>query len=327
MKFMHAGTTRRQWLQVALAAAGGAALPAAAADTPVVRLILPNAVGSGIDAIARAMQNALGKALGSTIVVDNQPGAGGIVGLQQLARAAPDGHTLSLVSNNVVIFPSVYKSLPFNMPGDFTPIAVCGTTPMVLVVHPRWQVADAQAFIALLKAKPSELTYGSGGNGTILHLAGELFLDEAGAKARHIPYKGVGPMVSDLVGGQIDFAVVALSSAQPHIRSGALRAIGIPAAERVAVAKEILTFAEQGLRGYILDAWFALVGPKGLPPATVQRVHGALAASFASAEVREMMDRQGNVIRLGTPEQAAPFFRSEMEKYAAIVRKAKVQID
>jgi tripartite-type tricarboxylate transporter receptor subunit TctC len=303
------------------------ALPSHAADTPLVKLILPHAVGSGIDAIARSMQNALGKALDAAIVVDNQPGAGGIVGMQQLARSPADGHTLSVVSNNVVVFPSVYKSLPFQMPGDFTPIAVCGTTPMVLVVHPRWQVSSAPEFIALLKARPSDLTFGSGGNGTILHLAGELFLDAAGAKARHIPYRGVGPMVSDLVGGQIDFAVIALSSAQPHIRSGALRAIGMPSVERVAVAKDIPTFAEQGLGNYLADAWFAVMGPKGMAPADVKRIHAALVTTFANPEVREMMDRQGNVVRLGTPEQALPFFRSEMEKYAMIVRKANVRLD
>lgn len=328
----HPGPSRRLCLRGAAALAAAATLPLArtarAADTPaVVRLVLPNAVGSGVDAIARVMQNALGKALGASIVVDNQPGAGGIVGLQQLARSAPDGHTLSLVSNNVVIFPSVYKSLPFQMPGDFTPVAVCGTTPMVLVVHPRWQVTDAPGFLALLKAKPGDLTYGSGGNGTILHLAAELLLDETGTKARHIPYKGVGPMVTDLVGGQIDFAVVSLPSAQPHLRSGALRAIGLTTAERVPAAKEIPTFAEQGLPAYVVDAWFALVGPKGLPAPVVQRLHAALAATFANPEVKEMMDRQGNVIRLGTPEQAGPFFRSELDKYAAIVRKANVRLD
>lgn len=328
--------TRRQCLRgvgaLALAATAAAGLPlgrsAHAADANgVVRLVLPNAVGSGVDAIARALQGAFGKALGASVVVDNQPGAGGIVGLQQLSRSAPDGQTLSLVSNNVVIFPSVYKSLPFQMPGDFTPVAVCGTTPMVLVLHPRWQVGDAQGFLALLKSRPGDLTYGSGGNGTILHLASELLLDQTGTKARHIPYKGVGPMVTDLVGGQIDFAVVSLPSAQPHLRSGALRAIGLTTPERVPAAKDIPTFAEQGLPDYVVDAWFAMVGPKGLPAPVVQRLHGALAATFANPEVREMMDRQGNVIRLGTPEHAAAFFRSELDKYAAIVRKANVRLD
>ena len=291
-----------------------------------MRFILPNATGSGVDAITRGAQNALSKALGAAVVVDNQAGAGGIVGLQALARAPADGSTLSVVSNNVVIFPSVLKSIPFNMPGDFTPIAVCGYTPVVLVANPAKVAAtNARDFIAQLKAKPGELNFGSGGNGTILHLAAEMFLDEAGATARHIPYKGVGPMVSDLLGGQIDFATAALPSVQAHIKSGALRAIGMATAQRVPAAADIPTFAEQGLPGYVVEAWFAVVGPKGLPAAEVKRVHAALVAAFAAPEVKELMAKQGNVIDIGPSEQALPFFKSELAKYAALVKKAGVE--
>src|SRR5436853_548479 len=160
-----------------LALACGALCAPAFAQQPgdkTVRFILPNATGSGVDAITRAVQPALAKALGAAVIVDNQPGAGGIVGLQALARSAPDGFTLSVVSNNVVIFPSVYKSIPFDMPGDFTPIAVCGATPIVLVVNPaKVPAKDHKEFAALLKSKPGQFNYGSGGNGTILHLTGE----------------------------------------------------------------------------------------------------------------------------------------------------------
>ncbi|MFN9744791.1 MAG: Bug family tripartite tricarboxylate transporter substrate binding protein, partial [Betaproteobacteria bacterium] len=202
-------TTRRRLLA---ATAAAATLPAWA-QTPgekTVRFVLPNATGSGVDAITRAAQPALAKALGFPVVVDNQPGAGGVLGLQTLARSAPDGFTLSVVSNNVVIFPSVIKSLPFDMPGDFTPIAIVGSTPIVLVVNKNVPANNSREFVALLKSRPGQLNFGSGGNGTILHLAGEMFLDEAGATAKHIPYKGVGPMVTDLIGGQIEFATVAL---------------------------------------------------------------------------------------------------------------------
>ena len=169
------------------------------------------------------------------------------MGLQALARSAPDGNTLAVVSNNVVIFPSVLKSLPFDMPGDFTPIAVIGSTPMVLVANPaRVPAQNNRDFIALLKSKPGQLNFGSGGNGTILHLASELYLEAAGATAKHIPYKGVGPMVTDLMGGQIDFATAALPSVQGQIKSGALRAIGLLTPQRVAAAPDIPTFAEQG---------------------------------------------------------------------------------
>jgi tripartite-type tricarboxylate transporter receptor subunit TctC len=319
--------TRRRALEL-LAGSGAFVLAGTthAQGEKTVRFVLPNATGSGVDAITRAAQNALGKALGATVLVDNQPGAGGIVGLQTLARAAPDGATLGVVSNNVVIFPSVYKTLPFAMPGDFTPIAVCGFTPVVLVVNPKVPATNAKEFTALLKEKKGDLTYASGGNGTILHLAAAMYLDEVGASARHIPYKGVGPMVTDLIGGQVEFGTVALPSVQAHLKSGALRAIGVATSQRIAAAPEIPTFVEQGVPNYVVEAWFAVIGPKGLPAAEVKRVHEAVVTAFATAEVKEMMARQGNVINIGTSDHAAQFFRSELAKYAALVKKAGVEL-
>ena len=296
----------------------------AQSDKPV-RFILPNATGSGIDAITRAAQPALAKALGHSVIVENQAGAGGIVGLQALARSPADGMTLSVVSNNVVIFPSVLKSIPFDMPGDFTPIAVCGFTPIVLVTHPKVPASNAKEFVAYLKSQNGDSTFGSGGNGTILHLAGEMFIDEAGAKARHIPYKGVGPMVTDLIGGQIEWATAALPSVQAHIKSGALRAIGMGTAQRVAAASDIPTFVEQGLPGYVVEAWFAVVGPKALPADQVRRIHTAVVNAFNDPEVKDVMAKQGNVINIRPADQALPFFRLEMAKYAALVKKAGVE--
>ena len=305
------------------ALAAGAAL--AQSDRPV-RFILPNATGSGVDTITRAVQPALSRALGTSIVVDNQPGAGGVVGLQALARATPDGSTLSVVSNNVVIFPSVLKSLPFDMPGDFTPVAVLGATPLVLVVNPaKVAAANHKEFVALLKNKPGAFNFASGGNGTILHLATELYLDAAGVVARHIPYRGVGPMVSDLLGGQVDFGTAALPSVLGHIRSGALRPIGMLTAQRTPAAPEIATFVEQGLANFEVEAWFAVIGPRGLSPAMVKKVHDALVAAFADPAVMEAMARQGNTIRIGTPEQAQAAFRRELAKYAALVKQVGLE--
>ncbi len=318
--------SRRQALATLAAAASSIALPSWAQGGPVVKFVLPNATGSGVDAITRAAQPALAKALGGSVIVDNQPGAGGIVGLQAIARAAPDGTTLGVVSNNVVIFPSLYKTLPFNMPGDFTPIAVCGYTPVVLVVNAKLPAHNAKELTALLKAKPGELNFASGGNGTILHLATEMFLDEVGAKARHIPYKGVGPMLTDLIGGQVEFATAALPSVQAHLKSGALRAIGMATAQRVPAAPDIPTFVEQGVPNYVVEAWFAVIGPKGMAPAEVRRVHDAVVKAFADAEVKEAMAKQGNVINVGSSEQAQGFFKSELTKYAALVKKAGVEL-
>lgn len=319
--------TRRATL-AALTAAVASALPGmsfAQADRPV-KFILPNATGSGVDAITRAAAPALGKALGTSVVVENQAGASGVIGLQALAKNPPDGFTLSVVSNNVVIFPSVIKNLPFDMPGDFTPIAVVGATPLVLVANPQKVAANSsREFIAALKAKPDGYNFGSGGTGTILHLAAEMFVDEAGVKARHIPYKGVGPMVTDLLGGQIDFAVLALPSVQQHIKSGALKAVGMCGDKRNAAAADIPTFVEQGLPGYVIDAWFGVLGPKGMSPAAVKKVHDALLAAFNDPSVKETMAKQGNTIAISSVEQAQKSFRSEKDRFAALVKKVGIE--
>ena len=319
--------TRRDLLAMSVGVLCAPPLFAQQAGDRTVKFILPNATGSGVDAITRAAQPALAKALGHPVIVDNQPGAGGIVGLQALARSAPDGFTLSVVSNNVVIFPSVYKSIPFDMPGDFTAIAICGATPIVLVTNPgRVPAKDSKEFAALLKSKPDQYTYASGGNGTILHLAAEMYVEEAGGKARHIPYKGVGPMVTDLIGGQVDFATAALPSVQQHIKSGALRAIGVGSAQRTPAAPDVPTIAEQGLPGYVVEAWFGVLGPKGMGAADVKRVNDAVVAAFADPGVKEAMARQGNTINVSTSEFAQAYFRSERDKYAKLVKKAGIEL-
>lgn len=330
MTFARPSLTRRR---LGLAAASLAALLAAPLTAQAqsgaggtIRFILPNATGSGVDALTRAAQPALAKALNANVVVENQAGAGGVVGLQALTKAAPDGNTLAIVSNNVVIFPSVLKSLPFDMPGDFTPIALIGSTPMVLVVNPaKVPATNAREFIALLKSKPGQLNFGSGGNGTILHLAGEMVLDASGTSARHIPYKGVGPMVTDLLGGQIEFAAAALPSVQQHIQSGALRAIGMLSNQRTQAAPQIPTLAEQGLTNFSADAWFAIIGPKGMNPAVVKRTHDAVVAAFKDPTVMETMAKQGNTINISTTEQAQAAFRSELVRFGNLVKKVGLE--
>jgi tripartite-type tricarboxylate transporter receptor subunit TctC len=194
------------------------------------------------------------------------------------------------------------------------------------VVNAKVPAGNSKEFIALLKARNGDMTYASGGNGTILHLAAAMFLDEAGAQARHIPYKGVGPMITDLIGGQVDFATAALPSVQAHLKSGALRAIGVATAQRVPAAPDIPTFVEQGLPNYVVEAWFAVIGPKGLAAAEVQRVHAAVVSAFGDAAVKEAMAKQGNVINVAPADKAMPFFRSELARYAQLVKKAGVEL-
>jgi tripartite-type tricarboxylate transporter receptor subunit TctC len=308
------------------AAAAGLSSPAARAqlDRPV-RFILPVASGSGVDTITRAASQAVSKALGHAVVIENQPGAGGVIGTHAMIKSPPDGFTLSVVSNNHVIYPSVLKSVPFDPVNDITAITVMGTTPLVLVVNPKVPGTNAKELIALLKANPESLNYASSGNGTILHLAAQMFLEEAGVKAKHIPYKGVGPMLTDLIGGQVEMGVLALPSVQAHLKSGALRAIGTSSAQRLAAAPDIPTFAEQGLPKYLVEGWFAVVGPKNLPAADVKRIHAAFTSAFNTPELKETMAKQGNTIAMTSPEAAQVFFRTELAKYAALVKKAGLE--
>jgi len=303
-------------------AAGGIAL---AADRPL-RVILPVGAGSGVDGIVRAVSPSLTRALGGQpVVIENLPGAGGITGTLAIVQAAPDGSTIGIVSNNHVVNPSVFKKLPYDSLNDITPISVVGATPFVLVVNPtRIAATNARDLQALLKARPGGYNYASSGVGTIIHLGSEMFTSAADVKVTHIPYKGVGPMVADLIGGQVDFGVVALPAVRGHLNSGALRAIGIMGTARVASLPELPTIAEQGFPEVDVGGWFAVVGPAKLPPAEVKRLHDAVVAAFAMPEAAQAMAKQENIIAPSTPEAAVQFFRSEQERYARLVKKAGI---
>ena len=291
-RFLNAGRLCLSLILGAAALCAPTALPAQAPDKPV-RFILPVGAGSGVDVITRTAANALSRALGQPVVIDNQPGAGGLVGTAAMIKSAPDGQTLSVVSNNHVIYPSVLKSVPFDPIADITPISVIGTTPMVLVVNPaKVPATNVKELVAFLKARPGVYNYGSSGNGTILHLAAQMFVDEAKVDVKHIPYKGVGPMLADLIGGQVEMGVLALPAIQGHLKSGALRAIGVGGKTRSAAAPDIATIAEQGLPDYQVEGWFAVVGPARLPAAEVARIHAAVTSAFATPEVSEAMARQ-----------------------------------
>ena len=318
---------RRRFVAIVAGAAALGAFGALAQEGPL-RVILPVSAGSGVDAILRAAQNALSKELKQPVVIENLPGAGGITGTLQLVKAAPDGRTIAFVSNNHAVNPSVFKKMPFDSLNDITPITVVGETPFVLVVNPsRLPVRNAKELAAALKAKPDFYNMASSGNGTILHVAGEMFVDAAGAKVKHIPYKGVGPMLTDIIGGQVDFGVSSLPSVQGHLKSGALRAIGVMGESRVASLPDLPTMKEQGFADVVIGGWFAAVGPKGLPAAQVQRLQTAIVAAFNTPEVKEAMARQENVIHPSSPEQATAFFRTEQARYARIVQKAEIKLD
>ncbi len=292
------------------------------AASKTIQFILPVAVASGVDTIVRSAQNELSRALGATVVVNNQPGAGGLIGTQQLVKSAPDGLTLSIVSNNHVIFPTVLKSMPFDPIADITPIAILGSSALVLVVNPKKIPAtNVQELTALLKARPDAYNYGSSGNGTILHLAAAMFVEQTGVKVTHVPYKGVGPLLNDLIGEHVDMAVLAYGSIASHLQSGALRAIGVGAVKRIAAAPEIPTVAEQGMPNFVVEGWFAVIGPPRLPQADVARIHAAFTTAFNSTEVKEAMARQATTVDIASPDRSVEYMKAELEKYAAIAKK------
>lgn len=318
--------TRRTALSLALGLVlGGSAM----AQTTPLRVILPVGAGSGVDTIVRSAQTALSKALGDQpVVIDNMPGAGGITGTQALVKAAPDGQTIAVVSNNHAVNPSVFKKMPYDSLADITPITVVGATPFVLVVNPaKVPAKTAKELQAFLKAKPGEYNYASSGNGTIIHLAGEMFVDAVGAQVRHIPYKGVGPMVVDLMSGQVELGVVALPAIQGQLKAGTLRAIGIMGKSRVSSMPDLPTIAEQGFPDVDVAGWFAVVGPARMPAAQVKRIHDAFVSAYNDPAVKAAMAKQDNVIDPMTPELSAQFFKAEQARYAKLVAKANVTLE
>nr|WP_316639121.1 tripartite tricarboxylate transporter substrate binding protein [uncultured Roseateles sp.] len=310
-----------------LAAALALPLTAPAQDAKPLRLIVPLTAGSTVDAMARAMSHQFGKATGHPVVIENLVGAGGLTGTAQLVRAPKDGLTLGLVSSNHVINPSIYKSVPFDAIADITPITIVGTVPLVLVVHPAVPAKNLQELIALAKAKPGTLNFGSAGNGSTLHLAGELLSSQAGIDIKHVPYRGTGPLTTDLIGGQVEMGFVSITAVAPHIKAGKLRAIGLSTTSRTPVLPEVPTLAEQGLKNYSFDAWIALVGPAGLPKPLVDRLYAETKATLATREVQDALTAQGIQLIASTPEQALPFFKSELSKHAELVKRSGATAD
>ena len=321
-----APVSRRRALQALLATACAGLVPApfAHAGRPI-RFIVPASAASGLDPMARAAQHALARVLGQAVVIDNPALTDGMAGTAALVSAAPDGFTLGFVSNDHVITPSVCKSMPFDPINDITPLAMVGTTPMVLVCNPKLRAANANELIALLKASPGPMNFGSPGHGTLTHLATEMFLDAACAKANHVAHSGAGAMVTALISGEVAFATAALPSVQQHLKSGALRALGVASAERVAAAPEIPTMAEQGWPGFVVEGWFAFVAPKGMAASAVKHLNEAAQSAFGSAEVQGAMARQGNIIHVSTPQVAAEYLRSERVRYAMLVKQAGIE--
>lgn len=327
---MSISRTKRLALQALLASMAAAPLGAFAQLTPSdkpVRVVVPLAAGSTVDAVARALAPGLGRAIGHPIVVENVVGAGGIPGTTQVVRAARDGLTLGMISSNHVINPGIYKSIPYDTLKDITPIAVLATVPLVLVVNPKLPVKNLQELLAYAKAHPGTLNYGSAGNGSTLHLAGELMIAETGIDMKHVPYRGTGPLVTDLMGGQVQLGFVSISQVAPQIKAGGLRALALSTATRSPALPDVPTMAQAGAPRYSFDAWIALVGAAGLPKATVDGYAAAVKTAMDSPEAKAAIAGQGLMVLDKGPDTAPAFFQSELAKHQALVKQSGATLD
>jgi tripartite-type tricarboxylate transporter receptor subunit TctC len=315
---------RRALLQTLAASAGAVAFPALAQGTwpsRPIRYIVPFAPGGTTDILARVVGEKLGPILGQTIVIENKPGQGGSVGAAELARAAPDGHTIGggTISSHA-INATLYDKLPYDPVTSFAPITMYATQPNVLLVHPSVPAANLREFVALLKANPDKYSYGSAGNGTSQHISGELFKALAGVRMQHVPYRGSGQMVPELLGGTLQVAFDNIATGIPHMKTGRLRALAVTTARRSGVAPDVPTMAESGLSGYELSSWQAVFAPAGTPPAIVERLHAEIGRILKMPDVAKRLGDLGLDLSGMSPAELGAVVRADVPRLGKVVR-------
>jgi len=295
-----------------------------------VRIIVSFAAGGPTDTVARITGAKLTELLGQPFIVENRPGAGGNIGADMAAKAAPDGYTLLMATVSThAINPGLYKKMPYDPVRDFAPVGQIGVTPTVLAVHPSIPANDVQSLVALFRANPNKYTYGSSGMGSILHLCGEQFKTSAGGlDVTHVPYKGSAPMTADLVGGQISMVFDALPTMLPQINAGTIRALGAGMAARARALPNLPTLQEQGIRGFECYTWNAILAPAKTPPAIVAQLNAAINDALADPAILKRIQETGVDPTPGsTPEQLAAFIKAELAKWAPIIKASGASLD
>ena len=296
--------------------------------TRAIRLIVPFSPGGVADTSARVVADRLGARLGQQVLVENRAGASGNIGTQMVAQSAPDGHTLVLgFDGTMVINPWVFPSIPFDSVKDFAPVTKLGDATLIMVAHPSVPAKDMRELIALAKAKPGSLSFGTSGTGGTPHLAGELLNQRAGIALTHIPYKGGGQAVGDVVGGQIPLVYTAIASAQQYVKSGRLKALGVSGAKRSTSLPDVPTFIESGLDGFVVDSWVGIFAPAKTPRAIIDRLQRELAAILALPEVRERYAVLGIEPVGNTPEQFGEQVRADLAKWEKVVKQANIKAE
>jgi tripartite-type tricarboxylate transporter receptor subunit TctC len=315
-------------LAVALALAALTASPALAAfpDKPL-RIIVPFAPGGGTDAITRSLGIGLSEALGQPVIVDNKPGAGTIIGTDAVAKSAPDGYTLVMATFAHAVNPALQPKLPYDTDKAFAPVALIGVSPNVLVVRadrPYKSVAD---LIAAAKAKPGALTFASQGNGTSAHLAGELFKSLAKVDITHVPYRGAGPAMTDLLGGQVDMMFATAAAARPFVSAGKMRALAVTTAHRSPAYAGVPTLAEAGVPGYAAESWYGLYAAAGTPRDVIARLNDSVRRAVKAEAFVKQTQTEGLVVNVGTPEELDRYVRAEEVRWRKVVKNGNITVD
>lgn len=290
-----------------------------------IRLVVPFSSGSATDILARIVSTRLGESSSYQMIVENRPGAGGTLGAALVAKAAPDGYTVILVSVGHAINATLYPKLPYDTVKEFAPVTLVATVPNVLVVNSASKLGSVKDVVAAARAKPGTMNFDSAGSGSSTHLSGELFKTEAGIDIAHIPYKGTGEALTDVMAGRVDLMFAPTVSAMPFVRQGKLRALAVTTPKRVASLPDIPTVAESGLPGYAFESWFGVLAPAGTPKEIVAALNGEIGKALASPAVRERLLVQGAEPRASTPQEFEQYIKAEIAKLAPVVRQSGVQ--
>ncbi len=318
-----------EWVTIVMAAIAVVAAQAAHAQpypAKPVKIIAPFAPGGGTDFIARLIAQKLTEKLGTQVLVENKPGAGGNLGAEQAVKSPADGYTLLLVAGSYTVNPSLYK-LSFDPVNDITPIIQLSQGPFIVTVNPSVPAKTLKELIDLVRSQPDKLSYASAGSGSITHLASAMFVDMAKLKIVHIPYKGTGPALNDAIAGNVQVLFGSPSTTIPHVKSGRLRALAVTTTKRISAAPDVPTVAEAGLPGYEVVLWHGLVGPKGLPRPIVDRINAEANQILKAPEMDKLLATDGVAAAGGTPEQFAATIKSDIERWRKVVQQAGVKVD
>jgi len=293
-----------------------------------IRMVVPFTPGGSTDILARAIGQKLTEAWGQAVIIDNVPGAGGSIGADKVAKAPADGYTLLMGHiGTLAVNPAIYPRLPYDPIKSFTPVAWVASVPNVLVVHPSVQAHSVKEFVALAKANPGKLNFGSGGNGSAAHLATEYFKLQTQTSMVHIPYRGTAPAVADLVAGQIQFLLTGAPAVLPFVKTGQLRALGVSSTRRLDAAPDLPTLAESGYKDFEADQWYGVVAPAGTPRDIVAKLNAQINLALESAELKVRLQAEGAVARPTTPEAFGAHIVSEIARWAPVVKAAQIKPD